>query len=226
MVPSLAQAWAYEKLGLTPLDTFIKERLLANKSMGYRPTERAQYAGIGASTWMCVRCTLGLIERYDTLLIAPSQDDAEIFVLKITKFLTRLSNPPVTTRGTGHGNQLTAQKGGTLRWMIAGDPPIDHNSALVFEDTWWKARTIRRAKGPFAMITEVRLIDGVYEAYAEEDEHIMDLPRESALALVQSNQARPCGFSVRATMIEDTTERVQISDPVSRTPVRRKRLRR
>jgi len=201
---------AYESLGLTPLDTFIQNRLAFNREGIIDPkdpdprrgTMAYQFRGIGATTWMLVSAALRMAQE-DVLIVAPDHQIERKLQDLLNDILANLGHATAWERrnsltvlaSQGHSAYFSTNKNsqGQVVGMVGGTRRIQ---ARAYEDVLWKTRAIRRAEGPFSMVREIRLIDcswestaapAKYHAFAEDDEFLFEMTREGALDLLKNN---------------------------------------
>lgn len=194
---------AYKILRLTPLDQFISQQVARNGA-ALRPrkkmtawdlsqAELRRYKGIGATTWMCVRVALALMDGQEvTIIDADILQRASVSTV-ILDVLTRLglTISPVW----GVGGTFDFSNGAVLRVRGAVS---EVNRGILFSDAAWKTRAVCRAEGPFAMLREIRYENGGFHAYAEDDEYLLELTKEGALELMEAAKAAASLTGVQA----------------------------
>jgi hypothetical protein len=193
------QAAAYEKLHLTPLDEFLQIQLearrqsfhLIQKEAGHpddgipgRQSEHLLYRQIGGTTWMCVRAALAAMEGQPVILSGRDKGEANRIGFLTLSFYQRLGGEILRSSL----DSATVAGGSLIKWSSKQTLPMIPSDTLLFEDKAWTYRAIRRAKGPFHMITDIRQESDhqgfiVYNAYAEDDELIMQVPFETAQSI-------------------------------------------
>jgi hypothetical protein len=204
---------AYERLGLVPLDHYMRETLDNNRRAFSHLPKREIYRRLGATTWMCVRAAMEL-NKSDVLLLG-CYGEQQLFdmIRRTARFAARLWLLEVshdhsgrhldTGKPRGRFDCIEMSNGTELRWSqcsrgqkVAG---VAGFRGTLFSDWEWAERMERRAKGPFAMVREIRKVPldpmgdrHAYRAYAEEGEHLMELTHEGALALCQSDRSIRC----------------------------------
>jgi len=177
---------AYQNLGLTPLDEYIAQRVKENLMAHAGPDLLASsIRQIGASTWMCVRAAMTLATGTEVLLSASVRNETERLARLIMKYTADLFQIPWTEQN-GEFVQFDRAK----MYLAHGTGVVGRVGfrGVCYRDDEWKGRTVRRAKGPFAMIRTIRRThDNHFLGYAEEDEFIMELSEEGARDMLNEN---------------------------------------
>jgi len=183
------QSKLYQRLKLIPLDEFIettvRENLQRFRKQGsqnlYPPRDEVLYRQIGGTTWMCVRALLALEDGKSVTLIGRTKQEGNRIGHLLLLLYKRLGGEIASSTL----DTATLDTGCTVRWI--GLQSIHAARGEVFNDVEWGHRTVRRAKGPFHMIHEVRAESHrgltIYNAYAEDDELLMEVPLETAQML-------------------------------------------
>lgn len=199
---------AYQRLGLTPLDTFIQNRMGFNRhgivDPDYKDPRRGttsyQYRGIGATTWMLVSAALRM-EREDVIIVATDHQIERKLQDGLKDILERLGFSTEWRRENGmtvlaaQGNRaFFSTNNNGQEAVVVGLVGMNRVPAKPFEDVLWKTRAIRRVEGPFSMVREIRKKDGSwgnepdkYQAFAEDDEFLFEMTEEGALDLLKAN---------------------------------------
>lgn len=175
----------YRKRNLTDLDEFVESRYAKNLSPSamHMPVDPASvdphgpnFRRIGASTWMCAKAALTLLQGQDAMILGRDNTDAKRLAQLVCEFLT-LYRPFDLNEESASTRRSHTVGAATLRWANVHESLKGKIVGQVFNDRLWKERTARRALGPFAMIREVRY-EGTYNAYAEDNEFILELVPE------------------------------------------------
>lgn len=184
----------YRKLNLTPLDEYI-HNCVWNRSRDAVPLKviptHPAFRAIGASTWMAVCAAWTICDGRDVLLIAENLSWAEHLMIMVKDYTLLLS--PKEWEGSRVSVEAVMKErikfsNGTCVYYTALRRH-ERFKGVVFDDNSYKARAIRRALGPFAMTQIIRLEDfGKYNAYAEEDELLMELTAKEAAQLVMQRR--------------------------------------
>jgi hypothetical protein len=209
---------AYQRLGLSQLDRYIKVAMGQNRANWFGsilPTDRAKqppdmYRQLGATTWMLVRAALALGETHVMLLGRTPQHVTRLRALLLS-YVERLEiAEPAQEYPNSHRIELS--NAAEIWWNACRQDEVITGArgfrGTVFNDWQWAERMVRRAKGPYHMIREIRLEhDGLgfplLSAYAEENEHIMELTFDGACALHFENPTIRCiGFTPDPSMRE------------------------
>jgi len=182
----------YSRLGLTPLDEFLQASYQQNQSRltvgGLLDTpaelssETESMRQIGATTWMCVRAMMDLLAGRSVTILTPYGHDEQIRILSVVRGHMRVLNNETGTVLPAR-NRVRFSRA-LLSVLATPDPRNQHD--LVYDDVEWAERARRRLGGPYEMMREVRLENGVLRAYAEEDEFLMELTPEAANDILAS----------------------------------------
>ena len=196
MVPATLEH-AYQKLGLLPLDDFVLTQVKENHCLN---PAGDPYQQIGASTWMCVRAALAVLESNNVLIQARDTRNAVRLYEQTLQYVSQLF--PVVD-GKRHGSDRTWFKdppGAVLSWHEVPDRTPDTRDAdltaqlrgvKLFNDENWKARTIRFAQGPCALTQEIRLEQGRYYGYDEDGERLLELTADGAATMAREPRHKP-----------------------------------
>lgn len=198
------EAALYERLYLTPLDEFIEQqlgRLKERQASAGIPadgilgpqSEHLLYRQLGATTWMCVRAVNDLLKERNVEVVGRDNSEANRIGHLVLQFWQRLGGEikSATLKGADlrDGGRLVWTSGATAHSKMRTPPGY-----LTYDDKVWEERITRRAKGPFHMIREVRAESNggltVYNAYAEDDELVMEVPFETAQELAGKSKVR------------------------------------
>jgi len=178
-------AIAYEMLGLEPLDQFITRRIAENQQQGLPDP----YRQIGASTWMCVRAALDVIRGQSVLVTGDSLLEGDRLLVVTDNYIERLSGRFAQRSEIVDRVTRRYWSGALLRsavWHRHSKKFGHGHNGPIYVDFMWKERATRLGKGPFDMVTEIRLDSfGHLQAYAEENEYLMELPLDGAIQLVR-----------------------------------------
>ena len=130
---------------------------------------------------MCVRALLTLEDGKSVTLVGRNKPEGNrighLLLLMYKRLGGEIASSTLDT--------AILDTGCSVRWV--GLQSIASVRGEVFRDVEWGFRTVRRAKGPFHMIHEVRAESRrgltIYNAYAEDDELLMEVPFETAQRL-------------------------------------------
>jgi hypothetical protein len=200
---------AYEHLGLCPLHRFMRGALAKNKQErgnvpGQAPSDF--HRGLGATTWMCVQAALTLAENNVLIVGVFGYRDAREMAVRVARFCEKLGAAEIGHDHSHHPDPtvntpsyIEMSNAAELRWtsvqrgtQVTGQAGF---RGVIFNDEEWAERMVRRAKGPFAMIREIRRAPVMpfgseyeYRAYAEDQEFLMELTAEGARALCKQDR--------------------------------------
>ena len=197
---------AYEKLRLQPLDTHIQWAVRNNDEVPVRwsktkpkvpRTEAELYKGIGATTWMCVRAAIALMEGKEVTVIEPDGLQLASKQVVIRNALINLArDKDALGQLWASDGTFEYSNGSVLRMRLVAP---SGTRGVIFADREWKERAIRRAKGPYKMAREVRLIEDRFLAYAEEDEFLFETDERGAIQLHANDpNITLIGFNIEA----------------------------
>jgi len=204
---------AYTRLGLTPLSLHMKLQIGENRrtwpgsilplDLNQQPKEI--FRQMGATTWMCVRAAMAL--EKESVLIVGCYGPHQVMemVNRVALFAERLG---ITTSSHAYRDRIEMDNGAEIRWTTTspGQKIVGARGhrGPVFSDWEWAERMERRAKGPFAMIREIRAIRSSTNgevvclyAFAEESEFLMELTPEGAEELAANQTVRCVGWTPR-----------------------------
>ena len=170
----------YAKMGFKSLDRHISDTLAQNQA---NPAMPDPFRRLGATTWMCARASIDLVEGEDNVILEIPEAhvdptfDCMIDILDRgwAKHYLAQERRIVLADGVSQGLHVlyvdTEEKG--LR-KIRG---------IRFSEADFVARIRRRIAGPLEMIREIRRVKHLkhhrYLAYAEDDEFIMELAEDA-----------------------------------------------
>jgi hypothetical protein len=204
---------AYKELGLTPWDEFATAAIERNFAAATRDEEIAEhldsplYRRIGTSTWMTVNAALDVLHGGNAGVAGENQRISILLLGQthrvILALLEKLSVRGVQVSPVDGGVfMVTSHITNTVRGCAASEiHKYVERSALArhwFIEDNWKARLIRRTQGPYQMIREVRLEDGCYRAYAEDDEFLFELTIQGAITAIRNPEIQPVGWLDRS----------------------------
>lgn len=156
----------YRRANLQPLDDFLQKPPSS-------PTRR--YRQIGASTWMCARAALDLEDGKRVHLRGRSSSHSDQLRYTTIELAKKLQLPWRT-----NGNDAHFQNGAYL----CASTQKTENGYIEYNDEEWANRAIRRRLGPAHMVTLLRQVSSnIWEAYAEEDEHLFDCTTDGAYVI-------------------------------------------
>lgn len=169
----------YPILGLDPLDEFMAHKWQVNTQRGVSPTD--QYRGIGTTTWMVAGAIEHLLHgskpnARNAVIVEIDHQRCELVSRRFRQLAPKILRFKTETVGA---NEIILMNGTRMMWAMQS--AYDRNPRIyagceLFHGERWIERVIRRMKGPYAMIQEIRKVGDEYHAYAEDDEFLMTVP--------------------------------------------------
>lgn len=165
----------YERAGWEPFDTFAQRMAEQNQFLATTFMVDDIYRGIGATSWMLAHVIMALSGGHTCQIVGQNTIQTEQLVRNTANLLDAIFHQHMSAKVSSGGLGIPAWNArlyGSVRTHGVA------TTTRIFVDHDWKNRAIRRIQGPFAMTREIRLIGGVFKAYAEDDEFLMDITPE------------------------------------------------
>jgi len=177
----------YAQLGFDPLDEFMSKGSMMDHGQPRR---------LGATTWMLVAILHHLKQGKQHVYILADNFQMVDGIIQRLKSLILMSKDMNIRWESTHQRELRCRNSVYVRW---GSRDVDVRGAAqhaykFFDDLEWHQRAVRRLKGPFAMMREVRLVNGRYLAYAEDDEFLFETYRDVAEEMGRKNPIKFVGW--------------------------------
>ena len=170
----------YHRTGFHPLDEWIGRQLISNQMNLMNPClmNTDLYRQLGTTTWMCAHATIRLNQGFNVHIITELAPDR---IPTLVCDLMQSENHIMTWQGSDQ--RLVFSNGATLFVTRQFDQGTPQDRLVYFEADWYN-RIIRRAKGPYSMIREIRYeYGGHWNVYAEESELIGEITTAAAFKL-------------------------------------------
>lgn len=147
----------YARLGLMPLDDFIRRADSSNRR-------------IGATTWMLVTGLHHLLQGKNVKFVMETPQHIELAEADFVRLAESMGLQRKWWSNTASFAEYTNGAG------VLFIPPKSISAGVRYEvvlvDTEWKERALRRAKGWEHMAVEARLVGSTWEVFAEDDEFL------------------------------------------------------
>lgn len=178
---------AYSQLGLMPLDEFIQQRIDDNLIDCMTPEDeiRQRYRQIGATTWMCVRICLHLMQKRNAILVSSDFVRTSRIGNIVNQYMVLFGFP-----GMNPDSSHIVFDGAGILYLGTRGHPLDTRTrgrCLVFDDHLWKQRAVRRSLGPFAMVRTVILSNGQLLGCDDDGVPIIEFTSTGAVDFLESN---------------------------------------
>ena len=209
----------YKKLGLQPLDDFLRQQHRANLSRDIGLSFGNDYKQIGSTTWMCACAAYCIYNSHNADLVTSQARDTKSEasrLLDITEEMVERLQPIVAPRLPRQIKSMTEvrfRNGILLRALTKTDMAkhLFGNAAMMFDEDTWKARAIRRLHGPFAMVRNIRWKvnspQSDFPAYAEDEEYLFTLTQLGAWNLSTFDPSiQLTGFTFKEGLLVDDND--------------------
>jgi hypothetical protein len=200
---------AYKLLGLQPFEEFAASAIERNFAAATKESDIVEhvgsplYRGIGATTWMLVNVALHVLHGNNAGVArdfaSPAMKLLGLTHLMIRSLLEGLNIHGVQVSPVDSGVfMVSSHCTNTVRCCATSEihkyPERSTLERKWFIDDVWKARLIRRTQGPYQMIREVRLEEGHFRAYAEDEEFLFEMTACGALEALKNREIQAVGF--------------------------------